>query len=198
MCSLVDFSQEDREDQEDSKTAVSPAAGGHEREAKYPAGESPEGAVAFSRGILCLTHPAGLRPAVGSLHICDHLRHLRIFSYSVLTPAVLICGLLAMAREFERLIDNPLERGGARTDAARLAVELAANPEQLVGDVERCQHGKTERVGRRRGIGGEVHAPIDVGREFLDVARIERRPNRITLAVNLDVDDSGLGHRDPL
>ena len=101
-----------------------------------------------------------------------------------------------MPRELERLIDNPLERSRAGADAARFAVVLVANAVQLVSDVERRQYGKAERVGRRRRVGRQIHPPIDVGREILDVTRIERRPNRITLAVDLDVDDSGLRHLD--
>jgi hypothetical protein len=49
-------------------------------------------------------------------------------------------------------------------------------------------------VGRRDFARRQIHARVDEGRDIRDVLRVERAPNRVALALDVDVDDARLGH----
>ena len=99
---------------------------------------------------------------------------------------------LRRCNQRERFVDDALETYGALVEvSAGLALRLLlliALTEELVGDIERNEHGEPEHVARRRRIGRRSHLLVDVGRELGDVPLVQRAANRITLARDFDSD----------
>ncbi len=71
---------------------------------------------------------------------------------------------------------------------------VVARAEELVGDVERGEHGDLQAVSLRTLPHRQPHLLVHVRRELRHVGVLQRAADRIALAVNLDVDDAGFGH----
>src|SRR5688572_26908145 len=91
----------------------------------------------------------------------------------------------------ENFVDEPLQTKGTLVERPVRLGLLAARAEVFVGNVQRHEHGKAQRVAGRRGIGGGAHLLIDIRRQLRDVALVERAPDRIALPGDLDGDQSG-------
>ena len=90
----------------------------------------------------------------------------------------------------EDLIDDPFESNGPLVDLAVGVGLVGPGAEALVSDVERDEHGQSEHVARRCGIGRGAHLPVHVRRQLRDVALLEVAANRISLSGDFDGDDA--------
>src|SRR5690349_608851 len=99
----------------------------------------------------------------------------------------------ASVLDHEEAIDDSFELAGALRQLTAAGARGVTAAKQLVGDVQRGEHGQAQRVAGRGLVGGGAHLLVDVARQPGDVVLIERAPDRIALSVDLDRDDRTLG-----
>src|ERR1043166_2778474 len=84
-------------------------------------------------------------------------------------------------------VKKPLELGGALGHAGA-GLRSFEMPEELVGDVQRREHGEPHRIPARRRVAGGADFSVHVRGQAPDVLLVERAPDRVALAENLDGD----------
>jgi hypothetical protein len=97
---------------------------------------------------------------------------------------------LLLRGDAKRKIQHAFEFSGPVREAVVARSHVVARLEELVGDIERGEHGNFEAVALRALPHGQPHLFIHVRSEFGHVALLERAADGVSLAVNLDVDDA--------